>query len=61
MNPNLHGFECCEINRYTARLLTLPIDANPDKVSVEFKDGAPTVHLVKDKRVKPPQIAVKIP
>ena len=42
------------------RSFSLPADASPTKVLAEFKDGILTVHLVKDARVKPQQIEVKI-
>lgn len=42
------------------RSFALPADVRPEKVSAEFKDGVLTVHLVKDAKPKPKQIAVKI-
>ena len=43
-----------------ARNFSLPDDASPAKVSAEFKDGVLSVHLVKDAKVKPQQIEVKV-
>ena len=43
-----------------SRSFSLPTDANPGKVSAEFKDGILTVHLVKDERAKPQQVEVKV-
>ena len=42
------------------RSFSLPDDASPAKVSAEFKDGVLTVHLVKDEKVKPQQVEVKV-
>lgn len=42
------------------RSFSLPDDANPAKVSAEFKDGILTVHLVKDEKAKPRQVEVKV-
>lgn len=42
------------------RSFSLPDDANPAKVSAEFKDGVLTVHLVKDEKAKPLQVEVKV-
>jgi HSP20 family protein len=42
------------------RSFSLPDDANPAKVSAEFKDGMLTVHLVKDEKAKPQQVEVKV-
>jgi HSP20 family protein len=42
------------------RSFALPDDANPVKVSAEFKDGVLTVHLVKDAKTKPHQVEVKV-
>jgi len=42
------------------RCFALPDDASPAKVSAEFKDGVLIVHLVKDEKVKPEQVEVKI-
>jgi HSP20 family protein len=42
------------------RSFSLPADANPRKVSAEFKDGMLTVHLVKDEKAKPQQVEVKV-
>jgi len=42
------------------RSFALPPDANPARVSADFKDGVLTVHLVKDEKVKPQQIEVVI-
>jgi HSP20 family protein len=42
------------------RSFALPPDANPARVSAEFKEGVLTVHLVKDEKAKPHQIEVAI-
>jgi HSP20 family protein len=42
------------------RTFLLPDDASPAKVTAEFKDGVLTVHLVKDEKVKPQQVEVKV-
>lgn len=42
------------------RSFSLPADVSPAKVSADFKDGILTVHLLKDEKVKPLQINVKI-
>lgn len=42
------------------RTFSLPDDANPAKVSAEFKDGVLTVHLAKTAKAKPQQIEVKV-
>ena len=42
------------------RSFSLPADASPTKVLAEFKDGILTVHLVKDMKIKPQQVEVKI-
>lgn len=42
------------------RHFSLPDDANPAKVSAEFKDGVLTVHLVKDEKAKPQPIEIKV-
>jgi len=42
------------------RSFSLPDDANPAKVSAEFKDGVLTVHLAKDEKAKPQHIEVKV-
>jgi len=42
------------------RSFSLPDDANPARVSAEFKDGVLTVHLLKDEKAKPQQIEVKV-
>jgi HSP20 family protein len=42
------------------RSFSLPNDANPVRVSADFKDGVLTVHLLKDEKAKPEQIEVKI-
>ena len=42
------------------RSFSLPADANPAKVSAEFKDGVLTVHLVKDEKAKPQHVEVKV-
>jgi HSP20 family protein len=42
------------------RSFSLPADANPVKVSAEFKDGVLTVHLVKDEKAKPQHVEVKV-
>ncbi len=43
-----------------ARSFSLPADANPAKVSAEFKDGVLTVHMVKDEKAKPQHVEVKV-
>jgi HSP20 family protein len=42
------------------RSFSFPEDANPTKVSAEFKEGVLTVHLVKDEKAKPQHIEVKV-
>lgn len=42
------------------RSFSLPDDANPVKVTAEFKDGVLTVHLIKDEKAKPQQVEVKV-
>src|SRR5438552_14665979 len=42
------------------RSFSIPDDANPAKVSAEFKDGVLTVHLAKDEKAKPQHIEVKV-
>jgi HSP20 family protein len=42
------------------RSFSLPDNANPAKVSAEFKDGMLTVHLLKDQKAKPLQVEVKV-
>jgi HSP20 family protein len=42
------------------RSFSLPNDANPARVSADFKDGVLTVHLMKDEKAKPLQIEIKI-
>ena len=42
------------------RNFSLPDDASPAKVSVEFKDGVLAVHLAKTQKAKPQEIEVKI-
>ncbi len=42
------------------RSFSLPDNANPAKVSAEFKDGMLTVRLVKDEKAKPQQVEVKV-
>jgi HSP20 family protein len=42
------------------RNFSFPDDANPAKVSAEFKDGVLTVHLAKTEKAKPQQIEVKV-
>jgi HSP20 family protein len=42
------------------RSFSLPEDADPAKVTAEFKDGLLTVHLVKTEKTKPQQIEVKV-
>jgi HSP20 family protein len=42
------------------RSFALPPDANPTKVTAEFKEGVLTVRLVKDEKAKPQQIDIKI-
>jgi HSP20 family protein len=43
-----------------ARSFSIPADANPAKVSAEFKDGVLTVHMVKDEKAKPQHVEVKV-
>ena len=43
-----------------ARSFTLPDDADPVKVSADFKDGVLRVHLEKAEQAKPKSIEVKI-
>ena len=43
-----------------ARSFSLPENANPAKVTAEFKDGVLTVHLIKTAKATPHQIEVKI-
>ena len=42
------------------RNFSLPDDADPAKVSAEFKDGLLTVHLTKTEKAKPRHIEVKV-
>ena len=42
------------------RNFSLPDDADPAKVSAEFKDGLLTVHLTKTEKAKPRQVEVKV-
>lgn len=42
------------------RSFLLPDDANPGRVSAEFKDGVLTVHLVKDEKIKPKLVEVNV-
>jgi HSP20 family protein len=42
------------------RSFALPPDANPARVSADFRDGVLTVHLVKDEKAKLQQIEVVI-
>ena len=42
------------------RNFSLPDDADPAKVSAEFKDGVLTVHLTKTEKAKPQQVEVKV-
>ncbi len=43
-----------------ARSFTLPDDADPAKVSADFKDGVLRVHLEKAEQAKPKSIEVKV-
>ncbi len=43
-----------------SRSFTIPEDADPEKVSAEFKEGELHVHLPKGDRAKPKSIAVKV-
>jgi len=42
------------------RSFLLPEDANPTKVTAEFKDGLLLVHLVKEAKAAPEQIEVRV-
>jgi HSP20 family protein len=42
------------------RSFSLPDDANPAKVTAEFKDGVLTVHLFKDEKAKPQHVEVQV-
>jgi HSP20 family protein len=42
------------------RSFALPVDASPDRISADFKDGVLTVHLLKDEKTKSRQVEVKI-
>jgi HSP20 family protein len=42
------------------RNFSLPANANPSKVSAEFKDGVLTVHLTKTEKAKPRHVEVKV-
>ncbi len=43
-----------------ARSFRLPEEADPEKVSAEFKDGVLLVHLVKDEKTQKRAIEVKV-
>ena len=43
-----------------SRSFTIPEDADPEKVSAEFKEGVLQIHLPKSDRAKPKSIAVKV-
>lgn len=43
-----------------ARSFTLPEDADPEKISAEFKDGVLYVHIAKSEKAKPKAIEVKV-
>lgn len=43
-----------------SRSFTIPEDADPEKVSAEFKEGVLHVHLPKSDRAKAKSIAVKV-
>jgi HSP20 family protein len=43
-----------------SRSFTIPEDADPDKVSAEFKEGVLQVHIPKSERAKPKSIEVKV-
>jgi len=43
-----------------SRSFTIPEDADPDKVSAEFKEGVLHVHIPKSERAKPKSIEVKV-
>ncbi|MCA9473664.1 MAG: Hsp20/alpha crystallin family protein, partial [Nitrospira sp.] len=43
-----------------SRSFTIPEDADPEKVSAEFKEGVLHVHIPKSDRAKPKSIAVKV-
>ncbi len=43
-----------------SRSFTIPEDADPEKVSAEFKEGVLHIHLPKSDRAKPKSIAVKV-
>jgi HSP20 family protein len=45
---------------YFARSFSLPEDADPEKVSAEFKDGILKVHVAKSEKARPKQIEVKV-
>jgi HSP20 family protein len=42
------------------RSFSLPDDASMGNVRAEFRDGVLTVHLVKDEKVKPQQVEIKV-
>lgn len=42
------------------RSFNIPEDAEPDKVTAEFKDGVLRVHLPKSEQARPKQIEVKV-
>ncbi|RMH33634.1 MAG: Hsp20/alpha crystallin family protein [Nitrospirae bacterium] len=43
-----------------ARSFTLPEDADPEKISAEYKDGVLYVHIAKSEKAKPKAIEVKV-
>jgi HSP20 family protein len=43
-----------------ARSFTLPDDADPSKVTAEFKDGVLKVHLPKSEKAKPKSVEIKV-
>jgi len=43
-----------------ARSFTLPDDADPSKVTAEFKDGVLRVHLPKSEKAKPKSVEIKV-
>jgi HSP20 family protein len=43
-----------------SRSFTIPEDADPDKVSADFKEGVLHVHIPKSERAKPKSIEVKV-
>ena len=42
------------------RSFAFPPDANPTRVSAEFKEDVLTLHLVKDKKTKPQRIEITV-